>query len=116
MASTTLSSILRSSVISKYSNTDAGWIQFVKDYKNLFIKNSKIYTLTYDIMATYQYRLKDYMKYVGISLDLEYVIREINDLHGDEQFKDIKFMYVPTIEYLRTVFNLYKTSLVKTTL
>lgn len=92
------------------NNQDSRWVIFVRDHKDLIIKNSQTYECTDQDTVSYQYRFKALMVANKIDLGLLWVAEIINDIKKLDEVEVDRIYYIPTRTYIETLYRQYQTS------
>lgn len=94
---------------SKYDNLDADWVQFIKDHRANIIANSIRHEPSAIYQNPYEYNLIAYLRSIQFDVTAAWIVKYINNLDTDKDFKDISYIYVPNIKQLQELFKVYQT-------
>jgi hypothetical protein len=93
-------------------NRNPGWYQFVSDHKNYIRENSSYMTISRDVFNEVRHNLKRFLRQNNYTLKYTWVIEFINDHFTDMTFvaDNVNYIYIPTNEFMSTLFVTYKST------
>lgn len=104
-----VSMLTEAQVADKYSDKDPDWYLFVLDHRTYLKENSNVRTPTVDDMTQYQYDLDWFIRSLGITVDITWIVMLINDL-SSIKFSDTMTIYVPSASLIAELYASYSTS------
>lgn len=95
---------------SKVDPTDPLWVQTIKDHKEYLKSSSTVRNISKDYFRPYKYSLAKYLRSIGIPGYQEDVIRIVNDLPSDLDFKEARKIFIPSSTAIKSIKKLYLSS------
>ena len=98
--------------MSRFSDSDPNWRQFVLDHKGVILQNAEVVNIIGDVMHLVNYSIRNFLQQPQLRRDpgIDWIVRLINNLKSDIDFVDVRLLYVPQINYLTTLYQLYQTT------
>lgn len=93
----------------QYSDKDPDWYLFILDHRVYLKENSSAYTPSVDDMTQYQYDLDWFIRSLGITVNITWIVMLINDLTSIK-FNDSMTIYIPSASLISTLYASYCTS------
>ena len=90
--------------------TDDLWVRYIRDHKFIIIKNSKTYHISLSLADAVRHNLTQFLRSQGIPIHLDWIVRYINDIPTDIEFINVVSLYVPTYDYINSLYSFYRTS------
>jgi hypothetical protein len=98
------------SKIGKYNNNDDAWVQFIKDHREPIIKNSTMREPSLTYQNPYMYNLDAYLRSIAFDMSAVWIVRYINGYDTSKDFKNVSYLYVPDMNYIRELYEVYRTN------
>lgn len=90
------------------SDTDSEWRLFIKDHRQLIIKNSNMCFLDADDNELFRFRPKEFLEHNKIDPDILWIVLWINQIYNEIEFNNIKELFIPKIEYINSLYEQYR--------
>jgi len=94
----------------KYSNHDSEWERFVIDHRDYLLENSITRMISSAYMNQYQHNLKGYIRSINLDESVIWIIRFLNNLPTDREFKNISSIYIPSMQTIIDLYEQYQTT------
>ncbi len=96
--------------ITKLSNHDPAWVQFITDHIKLIQENSTLIIIEDAARDKYKYKLPHFLRDQGISDDITWIAKLINSLNNFTEFTTRYTLLLPQVSHINTLYRLYRTS------
>jgi len=91
------------SKLGDYSNTDTGWVQFVKDHREMLLQNSTVLEMSLEVAHRYRFSLALLLYDRSMDQSTMWIIMWLNQISAEHEFKQLQRLLIPTNEYLATL-------------
>ena len=97
---------------SQFSDSDPNWRLFVLDHKAVIIQNSELINIVGDVMHLVNYSIKNLLRQPQVNRDpgIDWIVRLINNLKSDIDFYDVRLLWIPPMNYVTQLYQLYMTT------
>lgn len=101
---------LLESTIPQFSDTDPIWRQFVVDHKAVILQNSIQNNVSDEVLNICQYNINAYLRYIGVSTSINWIIFYINNISSDIEFFNVSAVMIPPMSFITNLYDLYQTT------
>ena len=110
MAQSILSLFYSNYCLTKYSNDNPWWVNFVTDHYQLLRDEASIINIEPEDMETYRFRLADFLGEKNYDRHTTWVVLLINQLRSEKEFSNVSSLRIPnhtTLVKLRAQYDTY---------
>ena len=89
---------------------DLRWRRFIQDHRDPLMVSSVVIKIDPNIMNTFRFRPRELIGVLGISTDLEYIIRYLNKLETNDEWVNLTSLIIPSasaVSLLRAQYESY---------
>lgn len=102
--------LIKDNVILDLSPTDPAWVQFVSDHLDYIASQSERFTIEAALINRYKYNLRLFLKENRQrNYDIAWIVLLVNQIPSDLYFSEVCTIYIPTDQFMKSLYQKYQT-------